>query len=228
MKLRSVCYLRYGVLVPTVLCVATWLCGCDQRSKPPRAHETALAKIKIMPDSKALYTYFDGARFNTVSTPAKVPSQRRNWVRVVMLNTRPEHRNDHGLVYVADLGEEKATGYPYVVTSRQTFEVAARNGGRTAAAPKSRPSAAESKQAVILYATSWCPACKSARRYMTQRGIAFIEKDIEKDPQAAAELMSKARRAGISTSGVPVLDVHGQLMQGFDPARLNTLLTGKG
>jgi glutaredoxin 3 len=77
---------------------------------------------------------------------------------------------------------------------------------------------------VILYATSWCPACRAARQYLTEHHIPFVEKDIEKDSAAADELMEKARAQGVSTSGVPVLDVNGTLMQGFDPDRLGQLL----
>ena len=62
---------------------------------------------------------------------------------------------------------------------------------------------------------------------MKQNGIPFVEKDIENDRAAAEELLQKARAAGISAQGVPVLDVNGTLLQGFDPKKLHALLGDK-
>ncbi len=77
---------------------------------------------------------------------------------------------------------------------------------------------------VTVYGTSWCGACRSARQYLTQRRIPFADKDIEKDPEAARELSEKAARLGVPTDRVPILDVRGRLLIGFDQARLETLL----
>jgi len=157
-----------------------------------------------------------------------VPESARSWVRVIDLRIRPERRQDHELVYVADLRQAQKDGsYAYIVMSRTAFEERSRN-----LAPRSASGAAVGAKgtsgagAIVLYATSWCPACRAARSWLQQKGLAYEEKDIEKDPAAAAELMQKARNAGISTSGVPVLDVRGTLMQGFDPQRILALLGG--
>jgi len=173
----------------------------------------------------------DGS-FATETQLDKIPQDRRGWVRVVDLTTQPSQRLDHELVYVADLRTAQKKGnYPYIVMSREAFEAAAINrsgaGAMDRPAPPSTARGKTGAKAVILYATSWCPACRSARQYMTENGIPFVEKDIEKDPAAATELMQKARRAGISASGVPVLEVNGTLMQGFDAQRLTALLGEK-
>ena len=104
------------------------------------------------------------------------------------------------------------------------LEMAARNGAGGASAPPSKHPSSRSTGKVIVYTTSWCSACRKARKYLSDNEIPFVERDIEKDPQAAAELMRKAKAAGISASGVPVLDIGGTLMQGFDPRRLAQLL----
>ena len=75
-----------------------------------------------------------------------------------------------------------------------------------------------------MYATSWCPVCTKARKFLKQQGIRYTEKDIEKDPSAAAELQAKARKAGVQPGGVPVFDVGGTLVPGFDEPRLRSLL----
>jgi glutaredoxin len=209
----------------TVLAAA---CHEDQPPLPEQqVAASSLPAIKVRPQSKLLLTYArpDGS-FETVDKLDKVPEGRRGWVRVVDLSVKPEQRRDHELVYVADLRKPGKDGsYPYVVMSRVAFESAAvgRAGQGATDKPSSRPAAAGGAR-VILYATAWCPACRQARQYMTQKGIPFVEKDIEKDQAAAAELLAKAKAAGISSSGVPVLDVGGTLMQGFSADRLEALL----
>jgi len=203
--------------------------ACRNRQAPPAPQQEAeaseLPKIAVQPARKMLFTYFDGAegRFETVDTIEGVPEASRGWVRVVDLGQRPGARRDHELVYVADLRQVRPDGrYPYVVVSRSAFEERAQ--GRSALPS---PTTNASDDTVVMYATSWCPACRAARLWLTENGIPFVEKDIEKDPAAAAELMQRARTAGLSTSGVPVISVHGKLLQGFDPARIQSLLGGQ-
>jgi glutaredoxin len=77
---------------------------------------------------------------------------------------------------------------------------------------------------VTLYGTSWCGACREARKYLASRKIPFADKDVERDPAAARELGQKAARLGIRADRVPILDVRGRLLIGFDRARLEALL----
>jgi glutaredoxin len=92
-------------------------------------------------------------------------------------------------------------------------------GGDTAVA-----SAAPKNEGVILYGTSWCGFCKKAKEYFRKKGVAFTEKDVEKDAGAAKELADKAAAGGVRVTGVPVIDVRGTLVQGFDQSRLERLL----
>jgi len=80
------------------------------------------------------------------------------------------------------------------------------------------------KPVVTIYGTSWCGACRAAREYMASHKIPFADKDIERDPEAARELAEKAAKMGIPTDRVPVLEVRGRLLLGFDPARVEALL----
>jgi len=210
----------------SLLVITITLLACHRESPPAPGQEiqaSSLPRIKVTGVAKMLFTFArpDGS-FETVEQMDKVPQERRGWVRVVDLRIKPSRRMDHELVYVADLREKrKDSTYPYVVLPRTTFESAAVNRAHSGAT--SRPAAGGSA-AVVLYSTSWCPACRTARDYLTKHRIPFVEKDIEQDREAAAELLQKARAAGISASGVPVLEVRGTLMQGFDPRKLNTLL----
>ena len=77
---------------------------------------------------------------------------------------------------------------------------------------------------VIIYTTSWCGACKKAVAWLEDKGIDYEERDIEDDPEAEAEYLRKAR----GRRGVPLIDVGGQIMQGFSPSRLQQMLAKRG
>ena len=87
--------------------------------------------------------------------------------------------------------------------------------------------AASANGDVIIYGASWCGACKSAASYLKQKGVAFVERDIEKEPEARAEMLEKARAQGVNASGIPVIDVYGKLMGGFDPVAMDRMLAAK-
>jgi glutaredoxin len=80
------------------------------------------------------------------------------------------------------------------------------------------------RPAVIVYGASWCGACHQAMAYMKKKGIAFVEKDIEKDTGAEREMRSKLARAGINTGSIPILDVHGKIIVGFSEEALDKAL----
>ena len=93
-----------------------------------------------------------------------------------------------------------------------------------------RESSATSRRAaspdadVILYGTSWCGYCKKARAWLTERGVRFTDKDVEKDAGAAEELSRKKAKQQLRHGGVPVIDVRGTLVLGFDQPKLEKLL----
>ena len=218
---------RFRLLFAFFACWAgCWACS-ERRPQSIVVEASTLPKIEVRPSGSYLLTYRDPAThsFATVRAVKDVPAAARAWVRVVDLKLSPTKRMDHELVYVADLQQARADGtFSYVVVSRRAFELAAANRGRAESATSNGLGA---KGGVTIYMTSWCGACRKAKAWMRSAGISFVEKDIEKDPSAAAELMKKARAAGISPSGVPVIEVRGQLLQGFSPEAIRTLLKGR-
>jgi glutaredoxin len=70
---------------------------------------------------------------------------------------------------------------------------------------------------VVVYGTSWCKWCRMTRQWLTERGIPFIDKDVERDEGAAEELAEKAERQNMTARGVPYVDARGTLVKGFDP-----------
>jgi glutaredoxin len=77
---------------------------------------------------------------------------------------------------------------------------------------------------VILYGASWCGPCHQAVAYLKRKGVSFVEKDIEEDANAAREMQSKLARAGMHGGSIPVLDVRGKLMVGFNPQEVDSAL----
>ncbi|HWL84840.1 MAG TPA: glutaredoxin domain-containing protein, partial [Polyangiaceae bacterium] len=71
--------------------------------------------------------------------------------------------------------------------------------------------------AVIIYGAEWCGACHQAAAYLRAKGIPYVEKDIEADHGAAREMQTKLAKAGLNGGSIPVLDVRGKVMVGFNP-----------
>ena len=207
---------------------------------PPR-----MPKLKIRADSKKLrFTWRDAkGDYQTTDRVAKVPKGRRAAVVVTDLSLSPEERRAASLIFLADLRTPRKDGtYRYTTVSRYRFEEQADQGGTPAARPTAGPVAADAGTArarpprapparaagpIVLYSTSWCPACRALRSYLVRKGVRFVEKDIEKDPAAKAELLRKAARAGVRVRGVPVTDLRGTIVVGFDPRRIGRLLGGR-
>lgn len=72
---------------------------------------------------------------------------------------------------------------------------------------------------VIVYSTPTCPWCNAAKRYLRERQIRFYDVDVSRDPAAAREMVRKSGQ-----QGVPVLDIDGRIVVGFDRARIDALL----
>jgi glutaredoxin len=59
-----------------------------------------------------------------------------------------------------------------------------------------------------------------AKNYMIQLGVEYEEKDVEQDPTAANEAVQKSGQMG-----VPVIDVNGTIILGFDRPALDQAFT---
>jgi glutaredoxin len=70
---------------------------------------------------------------------------------------------------------------------------------------------------ITIYSTSWCAFCHTEAQWLDHLGIPYVKKDIEADKEAYEELMSKSKGG---YSGVPVTDVAGDLILGFDRPKL--------
>ncbi len=82
--------------------------------------------------------------------------------------------------------------------------------------------AADSK--VIIYSTTWCAFCKTEEQYLQKLGVAYVKKDVEQDKEAYEELMKKN---GGNFQGVPVTDIDGEIILGFDRLKIDAVLRDK-
>jgi len=73
--------------------------------------------------------------------------------------------------------------------------------------------------AVTVYSTPTCRYCVAAKQYLARNNVRFRDVDVSRDGQAAAEMIRKTGQ-----QGVPVIDVNGTAIVGFDRARLDRAL----
>lgn len=73
---------------------------------------------------------------------------------------------------------------------------------------------------VTVYSTPTCPYCVMAKRYLSERGVKYEDVDVAADQARALEMLTKTGQMG-----VPVLDIGGEVIVGFDrPAIDNALM----
>jgi glutaredoxin-like YruB-family protein len=78
---------------------------------------------------------------------------------------------------------------------------------------------------IIIYSTTWCAFCKTEKQYLDKLGYSYVEKDVEADKEAYEELMAKN---GGNFQGVPVTDIAGELVLGFDRPKIDAVIKEKG
>ena len=64
---------------------------------------------------------------------------------------------------------------------------------------------------VIIYSTSHCPYCIKLKDFLKQNNIKYVEYNVEEDKDKANEMVEKSGQMG-----VPVIDIDGTVIVGFD------------
>lgn len=75
---------------------------------------------------------------------------------------------------------------------------------------------------VKVYSTSHCPYCVMAKKYLESKNVGFQEIDVEKDKDKAAEMIEKSGQMG-----VPVLEINGEIIVGFNRPEIDRALEKK-
>lgn len=191
--------------------------GDEQRAVLEQAGEPVTPPFEVKGELDGLLlVWFDQEGQHTAARASEVPEAQREYVRIDSLSVAPDKRLDAEHVYVADLRKPKADG-SYAVQKRTRAWLDAHVQSLV-------PAPAAPSGDVTLYMTSWCGACKAAAAYLRSRDVPFVEKDIERDASAAAEMQQKAQAAGKTPRGVPVIDFRGTLLLGYDQGALATLI----
>lgn len=77
----------------------------------------------------------------------------------------------------------------------------------------------ERRHRVLVFTTPTCGWCTRVKSYLTQQRVPFREVDVSRDAAAARDLV---RRTG--QMGVPVVEIDGRPVVGFDKPRIDRLL----
>lgn len=72
---------------------------------------------------------------------------------------------------------------------------------------------------VTVYSTQSCPWCHKAKEWLKQNKVRFEDVDVSKDQKKAEEMVRKSGQMG-----VPVIDIDGRIVAGFDEGKLKKLL----
>ena len=81
----------------------------------------------------------------------------------------------------------------------------------------------KTQKRVTVYSTPTCSWCNTLKAYLKKNRILFTDVDVSKDQRAADELVKRSGQMG-----VPQTDINGEIIVGFNQARINELLEIKG
>jgi glutaredoxin 3 len=182
-----------------IMSVCAVVAACDAREKPGASGEPVVASDRTLSGPMTgVYKYTDDRGVvNYVDDIAKVPKKYRK---------RARHPTGGAVSIVPSTSIDEIL-YKHGITEEQLH----RYSGKQPAAKRG------GHQEVIIYTTSWCPACTRARKYLKSRGVAFTEKDVEHNKSHLTEMLGKSGGA----RGVPVIDIHGKVMRGFNPVAID-------
>jgi len=74
---------------------------------------------------------------------------------------------------------------------------------------------------IVIYTTSYCPYCDETKNFFDKKNIAYETKNIDLDRDAYDELLQKLNG---QFRGTPVIDINGDIIEGFDKAKINKLI----
>ncbi|MBI2579635.1 MAG: glutathione S-transferase N-terminal domain-containing protein [Candidatus Aenigmarchaeota archaeon] len=72
---------------------------------------------------------------------------------------------------------------------------------------------------VSIYTTTTCHFCKLAKEFFSQNGVKYKEINVEDNEKAQEEMIEKSGQMG-----VPVIDIDGKIIAGFDRGAIKKAL----
>jgi len=80
-----------------------------------------------------------------------------------------------------------------------------------------------SDKKIIVYGAPWCGFCHIAMQYFDKLGVKYTYVDVDKQPAKGLEAVEKSGQRGI-----PVIDLAGDIIIGFDRPKIDTALKTHG
>lgn len=77
----------------------------------------------------------------------------------------------------------------------------------------------QNKFMIKVYSTPTCLYCVALKNFLNEHDIKFEEIDVSQDEKAREEIIKKTGQIG-----VPVIEINGQVIVGFDKERISELL----
>ncbi|MCC6751335.1 MAG: hypothetical protein IT371_27020 [Deltaproteobacteria bacterium] len=201
-----------------------------------------------------LFTYFDHrAEMRTVEQVASVEAAARSLVMVTDPKSRPpgdqvyvadlrkvegphgyrvwmEPRSawlDRAMPKLSELKKQAALAEaqrPKKPRKRRKPRATAAAGTAAGGTAGGAAAGAQAKPKAVIFTTAWCPSCKSAKAYFAQRGIPFLELDVEKNPEAAQQYAAIQQRYRLRQGVVPLIVINGRVFQGFSAQQVEAAL----
>ena len=72
---------------------------------------------------------------------------------------------------------------------------------------------------IKIYSTSTCPFCIRAKQFLKDNSIDFEDIDVSTDQAKAQDMINRSGQMG-----VPVIDIDGKIIIGFDKEKIKTAL----
>jgi len=72
---------------------------------------------------------------------------------------------------------------------------------------------------ITVYSTPSCPYCVQAKNFLKEKGFKYKDIDVSMDRAKAEEMIEKSGQMG-----VPVIDIDGEIIVGFNKPRIAKLL----
>jgi glutaredoxin len=157
----------------------------------------------------------DGGRFAGSSAASEAPSE------LARATTRTFYQwtDERGSVHFARSLEEvppawrETAGRVDVDLSAYTKTRAAPEGARPQA-----PAYATARD-VTVYTAPWCGWCRKTLAFLDQRGVDYVNKDIERNERWADELYEKS-----GGRSIPFVEIDGTQIRGYSPHEMAALL----
>ncbi len=72
---------------------------------------------------------------------------------------------------------------------------------------------------IRIYSTPTCTYCIILKKYLSEKGIDYEDLDVSENEEAQKEMIEKTKQMG-----VPVIDIEGEIIIGFDKEKIDKIL----